>query len=152
LAILSRLSRFPSPAVGTNWPFCVDVPLKHQSINQSINRSIQTSRECLTFYRLVFSKKLSSSTVVLQLLLWNRSCLAFHLIVNSCCVNCIPNSLYSATAEEAWSWIVISPYRLIFNLSILSKLLEIFIDFMAAAGSAVVIPNKLQNGDGRAVL
>jgi len=35
LAILSQLSRFPSPAVGTNWPFCVDVPLKHQSINQS---------------------------------------------------------------------------------------------------------------------
>jgi len=35
LAILSRLSRFPSPAVGTNWPICVDVPLKHQSINQS---------------------------------------------------------------------------------------------------------------------
>jgi len=35
LAILSRLSRFPSPAVGTNWPFCVDVPLKHQSISCS---------------------------------------------------------------------------------------------------------------------
>jgi len=33
LAILSWLSRFPSPAVGTNWPFWVDVPLKHQSIN-----------------------------------------------------------------------------------------------------------------------
>jgi len=31
LAILSRLIRFPSPVVGTNWPFCVDVPLKHQS-------------------------------------------------------------------------------------------------------------------------
>jgi len=41
LAILSRLSRFPSPAVVTNWPFYVDVPLKHQSINQSINQSIR---------------------------------------------------------------------------------------------------------------
>jgi len=30
LAILSRLSRFPSPTVGTNWPFCVDVPLNNQ--------------------------------------------------------------------------------------------------------------------------
>jgi len=37
LAILSRLSRFPSPAIGTNWPFYVDVPLKHQSINHWIN-------------------------------------------------------------------------------------------------------------------
>jgi len=36
LAILIRLSRFPSPAVGTNWPFCVDVPLKHQSTYQCV--------------------------------------------------------------------------------------------------------------------
>jgi len=40
LAILSRLSRFPSPAVGTNWLFCVDMPLNSQSINQSINVTI----------------------------------------------------------------------------------------------------------------
>jgi len=39
LVILRRLSRFPSPAAGTNWPFCVDVPLNNQSINQSINLS-----------------------------------------------------------------------------------------------------------------
>jgi len=31
--ILSRMSRFPSPAVRTNWPFCVDLPLNNQSIN-----------------------------------------------------------------------------------------------------------------------
>jgi len=37
LAILSQLSQFPSPAVGTNWLFCVDVPLNNQSINQSTN-------------------------------------------------------------------------------------------------------------------
>jgi len=30
--LVCRLNRFPAPAVGTNWPFCV----KHQSINQSI--------------------------------------------------------------------------------------------------------------------
>jgi len=52
LAILSRLSRFPSPAVGTNWPFCVDVPLKHQSINQFSNINV-----CLTY----FSNALSMS-------------------------------------------------------------------------------------------
>jgi len=34
LAILSRLSRFISPAVGTNWPLCVDLPL---NTNQSKN-------------------------------------------------------------------------------------------------------------------
>jgi len=35
LAILSGLSRFPAPAVGTNWPWCVNVPLKtNQPINQ----------------------------------------------------------------------------------------------------------------------
>jgi len=34
LAILSRLSQFPSPAVDTNWPFCgVDVPLNNQPTN-----------------------------------------------------------------------------------------------------------------------
>jgi len=38
LAILSRLSRFPFPTFGTNWPFCVDVPLNNQSAkHQSIN-------------------------------------------------------------------------------------------------------------------
>jgi len=37
LAIISRLSRFPSPAIGTNWPFCVDVPLNNQLINHLIN-------------------------------------------------------------------------------------------------------------------
>jgi len=36
LAILSRLSRFPFPAVGTDSPFCVDVLLNKQLINQSI--------------------------------------------------------------------------------------------------------------------
>jgi len=46
LAILSRLSRFSSPAVGTNWPFCVDVPLKHQSINQSILFNIMNYLYC----------------------------------------------------------------------------------------------------------
>jgi len=42
LAILSRLSRFTFPAVcrgrkavGTNYPFCIDVPLNKQSINHS---------------------------------------------------------------------------------------------------------------------
>jgi len=30
-AILSRLSQFPSPAVGKNWPVCVDVLLNNQS-------------------------------------------------------------------------------------------------------------------------
>jgi len=33
LAILSRLSRFSSPAVGTNGPFCVDVLLNNQPTN-----------------------------------------------------------------------------------------------------------------------
>jgi len=36
LAIVSRLSRFPFPAVGTNWPFCVDVPLNNQPTNTSV--------------------------------------------------------------------------------------------------------------------
>jgi len=30
-SILSRPSRFDSPTVGTNLPFCVDVPLNNQS-------------------------------------------------------------------------------------------------------------------------
>jgi len=30
---LADLSRFPSSAVGANWPFCVDVPLNNQPIN-----------------------------------------------------------------------------------------------------------------------
>jgi len=37
LAILSWVSWFPSLAVGTNWPFCVDVPLNNQSINLSFS-------------------------------------------------------------------------------------------------------------------
>jgi len=38
LALLSRLSWFPSPAVGANWPFCVIVPLNtNQSSIESIN-------------------------------------------------------------------------------------------------------------------
>jgi len=40
LAILSRLSRFPGPAVGTSWPFCVDVPWK------PINQCRLSSRYC----------------------------------------------------------------------------------------------------------
>jgi len=47
LAIFSRLSRFPSPAVGTNWPFWVEMLLKHQSINQSINQSISVICSCI---------------------------------------------------------------------------------------------------------
>jgi len=35
LAIPSCLSQFPSLAVGTNWPFCVDVPLNNQSMNSA---------------------------------------------------------------------------------------------------------------------
>jgi len=37
LAILSRMILFPSPAVGTNLPFCVDVPLKNQPTNQVVS-------------------------------------------------------------------------------------------------------------------
>jgi len=37
LTILSRLSRFFYPAVGTNWPFCVGVPLNNQPTNSCIN-------------------------------------------------------------------------------------------------------------------
>jgi len=38
LAFISRLSRFPSSAVGTSWPFCVDVPLNNQSIYASAGK------------------------------------------------------------------------------------------------------------------
>jgi len=38
LAILSQLSRFPSPAVSTNWPFCVDESLNNQSIDQLLHK------------------------------------------------------------------------------------------------------------------
>jgi len=37
LAILSRLSQFPSPTVCTNWPFCVDVLLKNESISRMLS-------------------------------------------------------------------------------------------------------------------
>jgi len=47
--LLAILSQCPSPAVGTNWPFCVYVPLKHQSINQSINLACcQAAQPCVT--------------------------------------------------------------------------------------------------------
>jgi len=43
LVILSRLSQFPSPAVGTERPFCVDVPLINQSTNQPTNQLVVSS-------------------------------------------------------------------------------------------------------------
>jgi len=76
LAILSRLSRFPSPAVGTNWPFCVDVPLKHQSINQSpINQSPFLTLNIRTYIR-----KLSHTSPV-------------FMISNTACTCTIPTHL-----------------------------------------------------------
>jgi len=36
LAIFSRLNWFPSPAVGKNWPFCVDMPLNNLPTNQPL--------------------------------------------------------------------------------------------------------------------
>ena len=35
LVILSRLSRLHPPAVGTNWPLCVDVPLNANQTNKT---------------------------------------------------------------------------------------------------------------------
>jgi len=61
LAIISRLSRCPSPAVGTNWPFCVDVPLNNQPtnlvrgcvINAVLKVRIGYYDQCVyTFYRM----------------------------------------------------------------------------------------------------
>jgi len=40
LVILSRLSWFASPAVGTHWPFCVDVLLNTQSIIHACEFSV----------------------------------------------------------------------------------------------------------------
>jgi len=51
LAILSRMSLFPSPAVGTNQPFCVDVLLNNQSIKQSPAIGVLM---CLTEHVLLF--------------------------------------------------------------------------------------------------
>jgi len=55
LAILSRLSRFPSPAVGKHLPFCVGVPLTNQSKPAS-GRSVKTK-----------GIKFRSSSLMLQL-------------------------------------------------------------------------------------
>jgi len=46
LAIFRRLSRFPAPVVGTNRPFCVDVPLK---INQSVTHQFEQLRRIKLF-------------------------------------------------------------------------------------------------------
>jgi len=40
LTILSRWGRFPSPTVGTNWPFCVDVPLNNQPTNVNFTKHL----------------------------------------------------------------------------------------------------------------
>jgi len=49
--LLTILFRFPSPAVGTNWPFCVDVPLSNQPIIHlscaNINISFSNWSVCL---------------------------------------------------------------------------------------------------------
>jgi len=62
LVILGRLSRLPTPAVGTNWPFCVDVPL-------NTNQSTLMLRSSLSTYNL-FQPYLVSPILVMGWSLW----------------------------------------------------------------------------------
>jgi len=76
--LFSRLSRFPSPAVGTNWPFCVD----RTPINQSINLfMLMTIRNILLLLLFPMSSVLAGTRYHIQLnCLYGLKCVWVHIL------------------------------------------------------------------------
>jgi len=106
-AILSRLSRFPAPAVGTNWSFCVYVPLNISQLNISIGESgnaiIMSVCVCVCVSHFQWKVPLVAQ---FSLIICFLCCFAyFNLAVNSSSLRSYNTSWVSVDVDWARKWL-----------------------------------------------